>query len=291
MLFTAALRTLTTCTCVRGVVREGLDPYSDAFLKDIGEHFGAGRVDNGTDSDSDKTPDSDPDKTPVKGKKKLTYQPPKTPKAFKSSVTYKKGKGGRGRRQRGLPKATVQVTPVAAASTDNDKIDTEILKDLCTALAGVKNELTDFGVQLKAVKDLQADIERADERRATAETNKNLALAQANTKSNVVTSLRSQLSHKTALHDIEQEKVQKLYFNARQTQDEFRREAKNHISDFRKAIDKAAQDILNTGAALIKTLDGQLDKLTDDNFDYLSSQKRKAPEDLSQPPAAQKASP
>ena len=141
------------------------------------------------------------------------------------------------------------------------------------------------------MKDLQADIERADEQRATSETNKNLALAQANTKSNVVTSLRSQLSHKTALHDIEQEKVQKLYFNARQTQDEFRREAKNHISDFRKAIDKAAEDILNTGAALIKTLDGQLDKLTEGNFDYLTSQKRKAPEDLSKPPAAQKASP
>ena len=36
VLFMVSLRTLTPCTCVRGLVREGLDPYSDAFLKDIG---------------------------------------------------------------------------------------------------------------------------------------------------------------------------------------------------------------------------------------------------------------
>ena len=213
---------------MRGVVREGIDEWSDYFVKKVGKQIPAAETKDGTDSDSDK----DPEKTPIP--------------------------------------------------------DTEALKDVCNAIADVQNQLNDFNVQLKAVKDLQNDIERADKKRAAAEVDKNLALAKANSKFNVVTSLRSQLSRKTALHDKEKEKARTLYINARRTQNNYRRTAAKHIADFREAVEKAVEDILGAGAALVRDLDEQLDDLTNGNNAYLSSTKRKAPGDLSQPPAAQR---
>ena len=86
-------------------MREGIDEWSDYFVKKVGKQIPAAETKDGTDSDSDK----DPDKTPIP--------------------------------------------------------DTEALKDVCNAIADVQNQLNDFNVQLKAVKDLQNDIERADKKR------------------------------------------------------------------------------------------------------------------------------
>ena len=289
MLFTAALRTLTTCTCVRGVVREGYDEWSDIFVQTVGQQIEK----DGTDSDADKDPDKDPDKTPVKKtpvKALETTYTKKTP-GKTLQTAYGKKTSGRGRRQRGTPKPIVDVNPVLPKTAAKTKTDAEIIKDVCSCLLEVKEQLDDLGTQVKAIQDTDRDIARVDKQRAEAEVDKNLALAKANSKTNVVTSLRSQLSRKTALHDKEKEKAKTLYVNARRTQNNYRRTATKHCADFREAVEKAANDILGACATLVKELDSQLDDLTKDNNDYLSSQKRKAPEDLSQPPAAQKASP